>query len=205
MRLLPATRRRPRGNWTSEREQLPLNIAISNNPDPRRYERATKQRVGFATKCERRFTCPGIQGGASLGTQPHLRWRLALVISPLHQLERISRVRNRMLEWGTSASVGGEGGNLLAYRHPEPKSHLFSVIARWPIDSLKELTEPRQRIYGHGMPTQRCQHRWQPTSEALDRTGALRYQYPIGLPAVVRLHKRGLIKKHEIGNVSSPF
>jgi hypothetical protein len=34
---------------------------------------------------------------------------------PLHQLERNSRMRNRMLELGTSGSVGGEGGNLLVY------------------------------------------------------------------------------------------
>jgi len=35
--------------------------------------------------------------------------------SPLHQLERISRVRNRMWESRSSGSVGGEGGNRLAY------------------------------------------------------------------------------------------
>jgi hypothetical protein len=35
--------------------------------------------------------------------------------SPLHLMERISRVRNRMLESGASGSVGGEGGNRLAY------------------------------------------------------------------------------------------
>src|SRR5215467_1344912 len=34
---------------------------------------------------------------------------------PLHQLERISRVRNRMRETRSSGSVGGEGGNALAY------------------------------------------------------------------------------------------
>jgi hypothetical protein len=45
--------------------------------------------------------------------------------SPLHQPERISRVRNRMLELGTSGSVGGEGGNLLAY--PAPSSCKKSV------------------------------------------------------------------------------
>jgi hypothetical protein len=30
-------------------------------------------------------------------------------------MERISPVRNRMLEFGTSGSVGGEGGNILVY------------------------------------------------------------------------------------------
>jgi hypothetical protein len=30
-------------------------------------------------------------------------------------MERISHVRNRMLESGASGTVGGEGGNLLAY------------------------------------------------------------------------------------------
>ena len=39
---------------------------------------------------------------------------------PLHQLERISRVKNRMRESRSSGSVGGEGGNLLAY--PAPKA-----------------------------------------------------------------------------------
>src|SRR5262252_5856140 len=34
---------------------------------------------------------------------------------PLHQLERISLVRNRMREICASGSVGGEGGNALAY------------------------------------------------------------------------------------------
>jgi hypothetical protein len=37
---------------------------------------------------------------------------------PLHQLERISRVKNRMRESRSSGSVGGEGGNLLAYPAP---------------------------------------------------------------------------------------
>jgi hypothetical protein len=35
--------------------------------------------------------------------------------TPLHQMERISHVRNRMLEIGASGSVGGEGGNILVY------------------------------------------------------------------------------------------
>src|SRR5258708_23288476 len=34
---------------------------------------------------------------------------------PLHQLDRISLVRNRMREICASGSVGGEGGNALAY------------------------------------------------------------------------------------------
>ena len=34
---------------------------------------------------------------------------------PLHQMERSSPVRNRMLEIGASGSVGGEGGNILVY------------------------------------------------------------------------------------------
>jgi len=35
--------------------------------------------------------------------------------SPLHRMERNSRMRNRMLEIGASGSVGGEGGNILVY------------------------------------------------------------------------------------------
>src|SRR5262245_48683065 len=35
--------------------------------------------------------------------------------SPLHQMERISRVKNRVLESGSHGSVGGEDGNVLAY------------------------------------------------------------------------------------------
>jgi hypothetical protein len=34
--------------------------------------------------------------------------------SPLHLMERISRMRNRMRESCSSGSVGGEGGNRLA-------------------------------------------------------------------------------------------
>jgi hypothetical protein len=40
--------------------------------------------------------------------------------SPLHQPERISRVKNRMLESGTSGSVEGEGATSSPTRHPQP-------------------------------------------------------------------------------------
>src|SRR5262252_9562612 len=50
---------------------------------------------------------------------------------PLHQMERSSPVRNRMLEIGASGSVGGEGGNILVYP------------ATWPaMPILKEDTAP---------------------------------------------------------------
>ena len=44
--------------------------------------------------------------------------------------ERTSRVRNRMLEFGTSGSVGGEGGNILAYPAvlQEPRVQLGSGL-----------------------------------------------------------------------------
>ena len=45
---------------------------------------------------------------------------------PLHQLERISRVKNRMRESRSSGSVGGEGGNLLAY--PAPIGDIRSIV-----------------------------------------------------------------------------
>ena len=47
---------------------------------------------------------------------------------PLHQLERISRVKNRMRESRSSGSVGGEGGNLLAY----PATRRGHRVQRWP-------------------------------------------------------------------------
>jgi hypothetical protein len=50
--------------------------------------------------------------------------------SPLHQLERSSRVRNRMLESGTSGSVGGEGGNLLAYPANSPYGMIGGIEER---------------------------------------------------------------------------
>ena len=44
-------------------------------------------------------------------------------------MERISRVRNRMLESGASGSVGGEGGNLLAYPARSPIAVIIDRFA----------------------------------------------------------------------------
>src|SRR6201984_1283012 len=53
--------------------------------------------------------------------------------SPLHRMERSSRMRNRMRESCTSGSVGGEGGNLLVYpalqkEWPEVSVHSVDVV-----------------------------------------------------------------------------
>src|SRR5215831_5636364 len=61
--------------------------------------------------------------------------------SPLHQMERISRVKNRVLESGSHGSVGGEDGNVLAYPAVVPTIgfkllYAFVIVrlARLPVD-----------------------------------------------------------------------
>jgi hypothetical protein len=48
---------------------------------------------------------------------------------PLHQPERISLVRNRMREICASGSVGGEGGNALAYPAMSCRTQQLSTTA----------------------------------------------------------------------------
>jgi hypothetical protein len=52
--------------------------------------------------------------------------------SPLHLMERISRMRNRMRESCSSGSAGGEGGNRLAY--PAYTGRAADVVARAAFD-----------------------------------------------------------------------
>jgi hypothetical protein len=50
---------------------------------------------------------------------------------PPHRYERISPVKNRMLEIGTSGTVRGEDGNILTYSAPEA-----TTSRRWSIHPL---------------------------------------------------------------------
>jgi hypothetical protein len=49
--------------------------------------------------------------------------------SPLHLMERISRVRNRMRKICASGSVGGEGGNILVYPARSPIAVIIDRFA----------------------------------------------------------------------------
>ena len=71
--------------------------------------------------------------------------------TPLHQMERISHVRNRMRELRSSGSVGGEAGNLLAYPAVSGAADRVSAKPRtsWMFLSPRTLSADNATWWGH--------------------------------------------------------